>query len=245
MTVIAFSQEKNITNIEATYTMEMKIDYEEALQSIPQSIRSQYGPVLKSEINEGIFVTYFLKSNSKQSTFTLEQKINNGQGDFGLIKSRISMTDNKPTYKDFTVTPNIYYKEIDFGTKQVLIKDTIPDFKWKISREKADILGHKATKAEGVITDSIPVTVWYNPQIPIKDGPYNLAGLPGLIIKAELELYGTKIIYTLKDLKILEKDFTITLPTKGEVMSGKEYSKFIKDFQKKMQEQFNEGVDIN
>ena len=242
-TTVSIAQDNKTLNIDATYVMEVKMDYEKTMKTIPEAYRAQVGGMLKAEIDAGIFMTYFFKSNSKYSTFTLEEKVNNGQGGLGIIAQQMATFDNKPTYKDFTVTPNLYYKEVDMGVKQYLIKDQIPDFKWKISREKTDIAGYKATKAEGVMMDSIPVTAWYAPEIPVKDGPTSLAGLPGLIIKAEFEANGAKLIYTLKDLKISEKELKIALPTKGEVVTQDQFMKIVMDIQKKMQEQMNGGID--
>jgi len=242
-TTISIAQDNKTQNIDATYVCEIKVDYEQTMKEIPSQYKSQFGPMLKAEIDAGIFMTYFYKYNGKQSTFTLEQKVNNGQGGLGFIAQQITAMDNKPTYKDFAATPNMYYKEVDFGVKQILIKDQIPDFKWKISREKTDIAGYQVTKAEGVMLDSIPVTAWFAPSIPVKDGPYSFAGLPGFIIKANFKVKGTEMIYTLKDLKISDKELKVTLPTKGEVMNEKQYIQFVQDFQKKMQEQMNSGVD--
>ncbi|MFV0159248.1 GLPGLI family protein [Empedobacter falsenii] len=242
-TTVSIAQDNKAQNIDATYVMEVKMDYDQTMKTIPEAYRAQFGPMLKAEIDGGIFMTYFFKSNSKNSTFTLEEKVNNGQGGLGIIAQQMAAMDNKPTYKDFTVTPNLYYKEVDMGVKQYLIKDQIPDYKWKISREKTDIAGYQATKAEGVMMDSIPVTAWYAPAIPIKDGPTSLAGLPGLIIKAEFEMNGAKMIYTLKDLKISDKDLKIALPTKGEVVTQDEFMKVVLEIQKKAQELMGGGVD--
>lgn len=242
-TTAAIAQDNKAQNIDATYVCEMKLDYEKTMSQVPQQYRAQVGPMLKAEIDAGIFMNYFFKSNSKQSTFVLEQKVGNAQSQGGMIAQQMATFDNKPTYKDFTVTPNMYYKEVDMGTKQYLIKDQIPDYKWKISREKTEIAGYQATKAEGVMMDSIPVIAWFAPAIPIKDGPTSLAGLPGLIVKAEFDYQSTRMIFTLKDLNISEKDLKVALPTKGEVVTQNQFMKIMEDLQKKMKEMMNSGVD--
>ncbi|WP_282629797.1 GLPGLI family protein [Empedobacter sedimenti] len=242
-TTISLAQDNKTQNIDATYIMEVKMDYEKTMKTIPEAYKAQFGPMLKAELDAGIFMTYFFKSNSKNSTFTLEQKVNNGQGGTGIIAQQMATFDNKPTYKDFTSTPNLYYKEVDMMGKNYLIKDKIPDYKWKISREKSDIAGYQVTKAEGVMMDSIPVTAWYAPAIPVKDGPTSLAGLPGLIVKAQFDANGATMIYTLKELKISEKELKIALPTKGEVVTQDQFMKIMTDLQKKYQEQMNSGVD--
>ncbi|WP_353097888.1 GLPGLI family protein [Empedobacter brevis] len=242
-TTVAIAQDNKAQNIDATYVCEMKLDYEKTMSQVPQQYRAQVGPMLKAEIDAGIFMNYFFKSNSKQSTFVLEQKVGNAQSQGGMIAQQMATFDNKPTYKDFTVTPNMYYKEVDMGTKQYLIKDQIPDYKWKISREKTELAGYQATKAEGVMMDSIPVIAWFAPAIPIKDGPTSLAGLPGLIVKAEFDYQSTRMIFTLKDLNISEKDLKVALPTKGEVVTQNQFMKIMEDLQKKMKEMMNSGVD--
>ena len=242
-TTVSIAQDNKTQNIDATYVCEMKLDYDKTMAQVPQQYRSQVGPMLKAEIDAGVFMNYFLKSNSKQSTFVLEQKVGNAQSQGGMIAQQMASFDNKPTYKDFTVTPNLYYKEVDMGTKQYLIKDQIPDYKWKISREKTDIAGYKATKAEGVMMDSIPVTAWFAPEIPIKDGPTSLAGLPGLIVKAQFDYQGTTMIFTLKELKLSDKELKVNIPTKGETVTHNQFMKIVEDMQKKMKEMMNSGVD--
>ena len=177
------------------------------------------------------------------STFVLEQKVGNAQTQGGMIAQQMAAFDNKPTYKDFTATPATYYKEVDLGSKQYLIKDAIPDYKWKISREKTEIAGYQATKAEGVMMDSIKVVAWYAPSIPVKDGPTSLAGLPGLIVKAEFEANGATMIYTLKELNISDKELKVTLPNKGEVVTQDGFMKAMKELQEKYKEMMSSGVD--
>src|SRR5574344_1723178 len=127
-TTVSIAQDNKAQNIDATYVMEVKMDYDQTMKTIPEAYRAQFGPMLKAEIDGGILMTYFFKSNSKNSTFTLEEKVNSGQGGLGIIAQQMAAMDNKPTYKDFTVTPHLYYKEVDMGVKQYLIKDQIPDY---------------------------------------------------------------------------------------------------------------------
>ena len=240
ITTFTFAQETQ--NIEATYIDEMILDYDKVIQTIPQQHRSLFADALKAEIEAGIFMTYHLKSNGNISSFKLEEKVNNEQGNTGFIAQQIAATNSKPYYKDLSSTPTTYYKEVDTGAKQYLIKES-PDFKWKITREKSEIAGFKVTKAEGIMLDSVKVTAWYAPEITIKDGPATLSGLPGLIIKAEYEVDNTKMISTLKELKITDKDLKIKLPTKGNIVSEKEFMEEMKALQKQIQEMMNSGVD--
>ena len=242
-TTLSVAQENKTQNIEATYVCEMKLDYEETIKQVPQAYRSQVAEMLKAEIANGIFINYNLKNNGKQSAFQIEEKVANSQNQSGMIVQQMMAFDNKPTYKDFTSTPPSYYKEVDMGVKQFLIKDAIPDYKWKITRDKAEIAGYKVTKAEGVMMDSIKVTAWYAPDIAIKDGPYSFAGLPGLIVKADFEMNNANMIFTLKDLKISDKEINLTLPTKGKVMTQDEFMVEMKKLQEQYKEMMGGGVD--
>lgn len=135
-TTISFAQEGKTQNIDATYVAEIKVDYDKTMAQIPQQYRAQVGPMLKAEIDAGVFMNYFFKSNGKMSTYTLEQKVGNAQSQGGIITQQMLQADSKPTYNDFTVTPPMIYKEVDMMGKNYLIKDVVPDYKWKISREK-------------------------------------------------------------------------------------------------------------
>ncbi|MBS7333284.1 MAG: GLPGLI family protein [Weeksellaceae bacterium] len=241
-TSFSFAQENKTQNIEATYVCEMKLDLDATLKQVPQAYRSQVEEMLKAEINAGIFMNYFLNSNGKQSSFKLEEKISNSQSAGGMIVQQITAMDKFPYYKDLTTTPATYYKEIDMGVKQYLMKDS-PNYNWKITREKAEIAGYKVTKAEGVMMDSVKVNAWYAPEIAIKDGPQSISGLPGLIIKAEYEVNNAKMIFTLKELKISDKELKVSLPTKGKVVTEKEFMEEMKKLQEQYKEMMGSGVD--
>lgn len=239
-TINSFAQ-----NIEATYISETKLDYEATMKNIPQQLRSQVADALKAEIDAGIFMTYHLKSNGKYSSYKLEEKVNNSQDAAGgFIAQQMAAMDKKPYYKDLTTNPTTYYKEVDAGVKQYLIKET-PNFNWKITREKSEVNGYKVTKAEGVMMDSIKVTAWYAPEVNLKDGPQTLSGLPGLIIKAEYEANNAKIIFTLKELNITDKELKVNLPTKGIVVSEKEFMEEMLKLQQQFKEMMSGGVDTN
>lgn len=226
-------------NIKADYVAELILDYEQIIKNVPEQWRSAIAEPFKKEIKNGIYMDYFLESNGSMSSFTMEQKINNSQDAAGMILQQMTAMEKFPMYKDHTTST--FYKEVEAG-KKYLIKDSIPNFKWKITREKADIAGYSATKAEGVMMDSIHVTAWYAPTLPYKDGPNYLSGLPGLIVKAEMETSGYKTIYTLKNLKVLEKDLKINLPTKGQVVTNKQFMDEMLELQKKYKE-MSSGID--
>ncbi|AXG69724.1 protein of unknown function (Porph_ging) [Kordia sp. SMS9] len=80
------------------------------------------------------------------------------------------------------------------------------------------------------IPKEILVTAWYTLDIPINQGPGEYWGLPGLIL--EISAYKTTILCSKIVMNPGEKEL-IEEPTKGEVVTRKEYNEIVKN---KMQE---------
>lgn len=80
------------------------------------------------------------------------------------------------------------------------------------------------------IPETIEVTAWYTPQIPVNQGPDGYWGLPGLILEVNADrttILCTKIVINPKDKDNIDK------PEKGEVVTQEEYTKITTE---KMQE---------
>mgnify|MGYP003957554847 CR=1 FL=1 len=90
----------------------------------------------------------------------------------------------------------------------------------------------KVEKIEEVVVDAKIETIvaWYTPQIPISNGPEQSYGLPGLIL--ELNTKNTTMLCSKIVLNPEKKD-EIIRPTKGDVVTKKEYTDMV---QFKMQE---------
>jgi len=90
----------------------------------------------------------------------------------------------------------------------------------------------KVEKIEEVVVDAKIETIvaWYTPQIPISNGPEQSYGLPGLIL--ELNTKNTTMLCSKIVLNPEKKD-KIIRPTKGDVVTKKEYTDMV---QFKMQE---------
>ncbi len=85
------------------------------------------------------------------------------------------------------------------------------------------------------IPKEVIVTAWYTPMIPVKNGPGEYAGLPGLIL--ELNVYRTTILCS--KIVMNPKEFEeIKPPKKGKEVTRAEYNKIIKDKMDEMRENF-------
>jgi GLPGLI family protein len=78
---------------------------------------------------------------------------------------------------------NIFYQ---LGTRmppiKILVKDEIPEIKWKISKETKTILGYNCSKAEGNFRGRNYIA-WFTTELPMQVGPWKFQGLPGTILE--------------------------------------------------------------
>jgi GLPGLI family protein len=88
------------------------------------------------------------------------------------------------------------------------------------------------------VPKEIIVTAWYTPMIPVKNGPGEYAGLPGLIL--ELNFYRTTILCSKIVLNPNEAE-EIKAPKKGKEVSREEYNKIVKAKTEEMRENFKNG----
>lgn len=196
-------------SIRATYKAEFIFDYEQSKDMFPKDLQ----PVFKTAIDRGVFVDFILESNNTLSVFRADTKINNAQDQSNMIIQEILSSEKNPLYKDFS--KNESYKQFDINVKTYLVKDNLPNYKWKLTREKAVINGYNVIKAIGEDAEGNEFTAWYSPEIKYKDGPFNFANLPGLILQAEIITPYFKTIFKINHLEILKENLKIILPKKG------------------------------
>ncbi|HUH29622.1 GLPGLI family protein [Gelidibacter sp.] len=85
------------------------------------------------------------------------------------------------------------------------------------------------------VPKEILVTAWYTPQIPVNQGPGEYWGLPGLIL--EVNSGNTTILCSKIEINPTDKT-EIKAPSKGKVVTKKEYDIIVKDKMKEMQEMY-------
>jgi GLPGLI family protein len=98
-------------------------------------------------------------------------------------------------------------------------EEDVENPRWVIRSETTVILGYFCIKATGRI-GARDYEVWFTPSIPIQLGPWKLAGLPGLILKA----YDTKKHYTFECIGIeqLKQKQPIVMPQWAYINTTKE-----------------------
>lgn len=72
----------------------------------------------------------------------------------------------------------------NIGAKSYLIQENLPDFDWQIKNEKKKLGEFDVQRAEGKYGGREYIA-WFCADLPFKNGPWKLSGLPGLILEGE------------------------------------------------------------
>ena len=210
-------------------------------------MQKQIQEMLKKQFEK----TYVLTFNKNSSIYKEEEQLKSPKSQGIMIIGGVGTLYKNTKTKTFTK------KEETFG-KKILIKDTIEKIDWKISNETKMIGKYLCIKATAIkmIDDyekgndlsklpkkkeqqkELPIIAWYTPEIPVSNGPEYYGGLPGLILELhedKMHFVCNKIIFNPK--KIIK----IVAPTKGKVMSQKEYQKMKEKQLEEMMKKFHGG----
>jgi|TARA_B110000240_G_scaffold72463_1_gene82418 GLPGLI family protein len=174
------------------------------------------------------------------------------------VKEKIYLQENEFFGKKFLIKDDLPILKWKMGTEQkqigkyICFKATavrkVDDLDWRSMRapkkpktETDSIKSKKVTEVTEIEIDipkEVVVTAWYTPQIPVSNGPGESFGLPGLIL--ELNSDKTTILCTKIVLNPEIKE-EIVRPTKGDIVSKKEYNDIVKFKMDEMRENRGRG----
>jgi GLPGLI family protein len=176
--------------------------------------------------NEIPSLEFELKFNKKNSLFFMKPSMN--QDGSGYIKKlAVISTQGNSTFFN-VLDKKLIIKQTSFLGKDYLIQIPTNSIKWKLINEQKQIGDYVCYKAittketNGPLKEKfkyITHTVWYCPTITFNYGPYEIAGLPGLV----LEFSNGQYIYTASEIKLSQKEVKIDKPLKGEVITKDEF----------------------
>ncbi len=136
----------------------------------------------------------------------------------------ISAEVNK-VYSNFNTSQTVAAKEI--YDKNILIKDSMKNFKWKIKEEFRTIAGYNCRRAETIIMDSIWVVAFYTDAIIAPGGPESFNGLPGMILG--LVMPRLNVTYFATEVKpYTDARRELTPPKKGKEYTNKSFSDYLR-----------------
>lgn len=241
----------------AVYQTKTKMEMDLAGSGIPADRIKRIQEMMKNQLEK----TYTLTFNKTASIYKEEEKLDQAQGRGGMRFMMMGGAGSGKYYKNTQTKTSS--KENEFSGKNFLIKDDLITYEWKMEQETKMIgenLCFKATtvierpvretnfrfsrrnnndeekeeeEAKEDVMELVIITAWYTLDIPVSHGPEDYWGLPGLIL--EINGGNTQILCTKIIMNPKEKS-DITEPSKGKVVSQKEYDEIIEEKMKEMRE---------
>lgn len=212
---------------------------------------------LAEQLDQAFTDDFILEFTQEESLFRKQPKLKKPNlKNEGITISRSLMGDDEIHYKNLQKSEFLNSKEL-YG-KQFLIKDDIETPDWKLSNESKTIGDYVCFKATYVPKadesddseekwikeekDNKEIVAWYTPQIPLKNGPMEYDGLPGLILEVQdgdLKFLCTKIVLN------PEEKIEITAPRKGKKVNQKEFKAIVKQKSAEMMENLKTKIRRN
>lgn len=190
-----------------------------------------------------------LTLNKEESIWKSIDRISNEQtdADKGAMVARVSFGPSPIIYKN--TKSEISLEESQSFSKKYLIKDSLTEFNWQITRESKEILGVKVQKATSWDKEKgVELIAWYAPKLNFKNGPDNYWGLPGLILEIKVTLHfedNTEhyMTYIAREIEALKSNYKIKPPSKGIAVTQDEFEKINQANYKKMMERQGQEID--
>ncbi len=138
------------------------------------------------------------------------------------------------TYKD--LTSNVMIDKRDLMGKDFRINSDVSKYEWKVTGQKKQILEYLAMEATTMANDTVAVSAWFTPQIPISNGPSIYQGLPGMILEMNIDNGREVLVASTVALGPID-DALIEKPSKGKVVTKEEFNEIRKEKMEEMREQ--------
>ena len=184
---------------------------------------------------------YQLITTKEESSFKKIERLDNSQKADGIQISFHNL--NKNLYKNFKNNQSLTFE--DYNGKLFIIEDSLIIQPWILQREKSTFLGYEVKRAT-FENNGATYEAWYAPKLAYKNGPDKFTGLPGIILKliiTENDAIPTeKTYYTATKVEINDKA-KIEKPTKGELISRKDYDIFSAEQYEKFKKMQSEKID--
>lgn len=226
----------------AVYMSKSKMNLGKWGQRLSEMQKKQIQARLKNRLEK----TYTLTFNREESFYKEDETLDAISGATDSWGKNFTPGEQ---YKN--IKSNIQVQEQEFYGKQFLVKDSPQKIDWELGSETKKIGQYECYKATAMIpTNELTwysfswnklrnqenkevkeqdigmtnIEAWYSPAIPVSFGPNEFWGLPGLIL--EVSFGNTTLLCSEVVINPKEK-IEIEPPTKGEVVTKKEYKEII------------------
>ena len=242
----------------ATYKSQRKMDIQMDSTQMNSDMHKQMMAMLKKQFEK----EYTLNFNNNESIYKEVEDLDkpSSANSGGMVVMVAGSGDGDLLYKN--IKENRFANQSDLFGKIFLIKDELNQPEWKLEKETKNIGEYTCFKATfkrmvtmsssmtmSVNSDEEPeepeveeveqtVTAWYTLQIPVKHGPGNYSGLPGLILEVN---DGSESILCSKIILNPKGGITINEPKKGKVVTQEKFETILEKKMTEMNEQNNSG----
>ena len=215
---------------------------------------------VQKQLNKQMQKEYELRFNLTESTYKEVESLDGGGASFsaGGAVMTISTGNNGVLYKN--TADARYEEEADVFGKPFLVKDELTRYEWQLTDETRKIGNYNCQKAvyERVVerrsfssisggdeeqessvetvTDTVRITAWFTPDIPVSHGPDNYWGLPGLILEVN---NGFTTLVCSKLVLNPEEPVKLEMPAKGKVITREEFKELQEEKMEEMMKKYN------
>ena len=241
----------------AIYKSKRKLDIKLDSTQVNSEMHQQMMEMLKKQFEK----TYNLSFNKEESIYKEEESLAPPQPAGGMQIVIANTGGADILYKN--TKDKRYTNQNDVFGKIFLIQDKLEKIDWKLESETKNIGEYACFKATttrerekrvGGISinkekdldteeekkapemETITITAWYTPQIPVSTGPGNYYGLPGLILEVN---DGSETVICSKIVINPQEGVDISEPKKGKNVTQAEFDEIMEKKMKEMKERYN------
>lgn len=239
----------------ATYKSKRKFDIKMDSTQMNSEMHQKMMEMLKKQFEK----TFTLTFNREESVYKEEEALAPPQPS-GTWVVAVNSAGSDIIYKN--IKDQRYSNQNDVFGKIFLIKDKIKSTDWKLESETKNVGEYTCFKATTTVErekrrggisinedkdldaddnkapemETITITAWYTPQIPVSNGPGNYQGLPGLILEVN---DGTETVICSKIVLNPEDKVTISEPQKGKEVTQAAFDDILEMKMKEMSERYD------
>lgn len=240
----------------ATYKSKRKVEIKLDSTQMNSEMHQQMMEMLTKQFEK----TFILSFNKEESVYKEEEALAPPQpAGMQIVVANVGGSD--VLYKN--LKEDRYTNQNDVFGKIFLIKDKLNNPEWKLESVTKSIGEYTCFKATttreqqkrrpGQISinrekdldaeennepemETITITAWYTPQIPVNAGPGNYHGLPGLILEVN---DGTETVICSKIIINPKDEINISEPKNGKEVTQTEFDDIMEKKMKEMRERFD------
>jgi len=221
-----FAQTEGIIHFKETISLDIELP--EGMEAFASQIPSTQTANMIFSFNEEVTLYESAKN-------TEAEDLKMGSEEEGVM---LNMRFEVPENKVFTnIAEGKMVNKKDFMGKKFLIQGEIEKYKWKLTGEQEIILGYPCQKATYRKDSTHNFIAWFTPQIPVASGPQGISGLPGMILKLDMDDGRMVTEATLVEFKKLEEGI-IKVPKKGKKVSKEEFEKIQEEKMNEMEAEY-------